>query len=105
MGLEDISGQREQRKVVGAVEAEEAERRGRCKRKMEGAEVEDGVRGWVEDEEEEAERNQQQRQRWGRSQVQQGEAELEGAAGEPAGGEAPREDVQAVEVQEEWGSE
>ena len=63
MGLEDISGQREQRKVVGAVEAEEAERRGRCKRQMEGAEVEDGVRGWVEDEEEEAERNQQQRQR------------------------------------------
>ena len=74
---------------------------------MERAEDEGGVRGWVEDEEGEAERNQQQRQRWGirGSQVQEEEAALEGAqpAGEPAGGEAPREGVQAVEVQEEWG--
>ena len=42
------------------MEAVEAERRGRCKRQMAGAEGEDGARGWVEDEEEEAERIQQQ---------------------------------------------
>ena len=75
------------------------------KRQLEAAEGEGGVRGWVEGEEEEAERNQQQRQRWRRSQVQQEEATcaLEGAAGEPADGEAPQEEVQAaVEVHEEW---
>ena len=59
----------------------------------------------MEDKEEEAERKQQQRQRWRKSQVQQEEAALEGhgAAGEPAGGEAPQKGVQAMEVQEDWG--
>ena len=42
--------------------------------------------GWRIDGEEEAERKQQQRQRWRKSQVQQEEGALEGAAGVPAGG-------------------
>ena len=76
------------------MEEEEFERRSRCKRQLEGAEGEGGMRGWVEDEEEEADRKQQQRQQRRRSQVQQQEAALEGAAGEiePAGGEAPQEE-------------
>ena len=88
------------------MEEEEFKRRSRCKRQMDGAEGEGGVRGWVEDEEE-VERRQQQRQLWRRSQVQQEEAALEGVegaacAGEPAGGETPQEEVQAVEVHDEW---
>ena len=62
-----------------------------------GAEGGGGVRGWVEDEEEEGERHQQLRQQKRGSQVQLGEAALEGAPREPAGREAPQEGVQAVE--------
>ena len=71
------------------MEAEEFERRDKCKRQLEGAEGEGGVRGWLEVEEEEAERIQAQKQHRRRSQMQQEEAALEGAAGEPAGGGAP----------------
>ena len=107
--MESGSGIRGQHPAEGVkgiklqMEEESLQRRWKCKRQLEGAEGEGGVRGWVEDaaaeaaseriQEEEAERRQQQRQHhWQRrSQVQQQEA-LEGAAGEPAGEEAPQEE-------------